>query len=195
MLYTDEPEVQLGDSLAVLRRDIPWCAAACRRRSRARRCPELSSLPPAAGAPATLLLNLPAAPRPCLLLLTRPRSSPAPSLACRDIYQTARLITDRDLQLLRRYDKKEPAYQARLLEEVGAARPHREAATLLGGSGHRGRLLGGGTGGAGRVGWLCRAVLPPLRACCRSAARPNGPLPCPLPLHCRSLGPRTSRPS
>lgn len=38
--------------------------------------------------------------------------------ACRDIYQTARLITDRDLQLLRRFDKKEPAYQAKLLEEV-----------------------------------------------------------------------------
>lgn len=37
-----------------------------------------------------------------------------------DIYQTARLITDRDLQLLRRFDKKEPSYQAKLLEEVGA---------------------------------------------------------------------------
>ena len=36
-----------------------------------------------------------------------------------DIYQTARLITDRDLQLLRRYDKKEAAYQAKLLQEVG----------------------------------------------------------------------------
>ena len=35
-----------------------------------------------------------------------------------DIYQTARLITDRDLQLLRRFDKKEKAYQAKLLEEV-----------------------------------------------------------------------------
>lgn len=62
MLYTDEPDFQLSDSLAVLRRDIPW-----------------------------------------------------------DIYQTARLITDRDLQLLRRFDKKEPAYQAKLLEEAGPA--------------------------------------------------------------------------
>lgn len=32
--------------------------------------------------------------------------------------QTARLISDRDLQLLRRFDKKDPAYQAKLLEEV-----------------------------------------------------------------------------
>ena len=32
--------------------------------------------------------------------------------------QTARLISDRDLQLLRRIDKKDPAYQAKLLEEV-----------------------------------------------------------------------------
>ncbi len=61
MLYSDEPDFQLSDSLSVLRRDIPW-----------------------------------------------------------DIYQTARLITDRDLQLLRRFDKKEPAYQGKLLEEVGA---------------------------------------------------------------------------
>lgn len=35
-----------------------------------------------------------------------------------DIYMTARLISDRDLQLLRRYDKKDPDYQAKLLEEV-----------------------------------------------------------------------------
>lgn len=27
MLYSDEPDFQLADSLAVLRRDIPWCAA------------------------------------------------------------------------------------------------------------------------------------------------------------------------
>lgn len=60
MLYSDEPDFQLSDSLSVLRRDIPW-----------------------------------------------------------DIYQTARLITDRDLQLLRRFDKKEPAYQGKLLEEAG----------------------------------------------------------------------------
>ncbi|PSC76439.1 V-type proton ATPase subunit H-like [Micractinium conductrix] len=59
MLYTDEPDFQ-ADSVAVLRRDIPW-----------------------------------------------------------DIYQTARLITDRDLQLLRRFDKKEASYQAKLLEESG----------------------------------------------------------------------------
>ena len=32
---------------------------------------------------------------------------------------TARLISDRDLQLLRRYDKKDADYQAKLLEEVG----------------------------------------------------------------------------
>ncbi|EFN53238.1 hypothetical protein CHLNCDRAFT_32265 [Chlorella variabilis] len=59
MLYSDEPDFQ-ADSLAVLRRDIPW-----------------------------------------------------------DIYQTARLITDRDLQLLRRFDKKDAAFQAKLLEESG----------------------------------------------------------------------------
>ena len=35
-----------------------------------------------------------------------------------DIYYTARLISDRDVQLLRRYDKKDPDYQAKLLEEV-----------------------------------------------------------------------------
>lgn len=62
MLYSDEPDFQLADSLAVLRRDIPW-----------------------------------------------------------DIYQTARLISDRDLQLLRRFDKKDPAYQAKLLEESGSS--------------------------------------------------------------------------
>lgn len=36
-----------------------------------------------------------------------------------DIYMTARLISDRDLQLLRRYDKKDADYQAKLLEEAG----------------------------------------------------------------------------
>jgi V-type H+-transporting ATPase subunit H len=61
MLYSDEPDFQ-NDSVAVLRRDIPW-----------------------------------------------------------DIYQTARLITDRDLQLLRRFDKKDPAFQAKLLDEVGGS--------------------------------------------------------------------------
>jgi hypothetical protein len=40
-----------------------------------------------------------------------------------DIYQTARLITDRDLQLLRRFDKKDKAYQAKLLEEVSGLAP------------------------------------------------------------------------
>ena len=36
-----------------------------------------------------------------------------------DIYMTARLISDRELQLLRRYDKKEESYQSKLLREVG----------------------------------------------------------------------------
>ncbi len=36
-----------------------------------------------------------------------------------DIYMSARLITDSDLQLLRRYDKRDPSLQAKLLEEVG----------------------------------------------------------------------------
>eukprot|EP00887_Chlorella_sp_A99_P006497 scaffold3.g6497.t1 len=36
-----------------------------------------------------------------------------------DIYMTARLISDRDLQLLRRYDKKDADYQGRLLAEAG----------------------------------------------------------------------------
>lgn len=35
-----------------------------------------------------------------------------------DIYMTARLISDRELQLLRRYDKKDVQYQGRLLKEV-----------------------------------------------------------------------------
>lgn len=35
-----------------------------------------------------------------------------------DIYMTARLISDKDLQLLRRYDNKNPGTQARLLAEV-----------------------------------------------------------------------------
>ncbi|KDD73222.1 hypothetical protein H632_c2410p0, partial [Helicosporidium sp. ATCC 50920] len=38
-----------------------------------------------------------------------------------DIYMTARLISDKDLQLLRRYDNKNPGTQARLLAENGAA--------------------------------------------------------------------------
>jgi len=36
-----------------------------------------------------------------------------------DIYMTARLISDRDLQLLRRYDKRDPEQRARLLAEAG----------------------------------------------------------------------------
>ena len=56
-----------------------------------------------------------------------------------DIYQTARLITDRDLQLLRRYDKKEAAYQAKLLQEVGS----REASEI-----HRCRAEARGLAGA-----------------------------------------------
>ena len=35
-----------------------------------------------------------------------------------DIYMTARLISERDLQLLRRYDKKDADLRARLLDEV-----------------------------------------------------------------------------
>ncbi|KFM25396.1 putative V-type proton ATPase subunit H [Auxenochlorella protothecoides] len=35
-----------------------------------------------------------------------------------DIYMTARLISDRELQFLRRYDKKEPTYQTKLLKEA-----------------------------------------------------------------------------
>jgi V-type H+-transporting ATPase subunit H len=37
-----------------------------------------------------------------------------------DIYMTARLISDTDLQLLRRYDKRDPAQRAALLAEGGA---------------------------------------------------------------------------
>jgi V-type H+-transporting ATPase subunit H len=44
-----------------------------------------------------------------------------------DIYMTARLISDADLQLLRRYDKRDPEQRARLLEEAG---PHYVAALL-----------------------------------------------------------------
>lgn len=95
MLYSDEPDFQLSDSLSVLRRDIPW-----------------------------------------------------------DIYQTARLITDRDLQLLRRFDKKEPAYQGKLLEEVGAGlarvrtremgpRERRPTALLEGGPSGQADMAGG----------------------------------------------------
>jgi V-type H+-transporting ATPase subunit H len=36
-----------------------------------------------------------------------------------DIYMTARLISDHDLQLLRRYDKRDPEQRAKLLEDAG----------------------------------------------------------------------------
>ena len=99
-----------------------------------------------------------------------------------DIYQTARLITDRDLQLLRRYDKKEAAYQAKLLQEVGcraASEIHRcraEARGLAGGA------LGLTDAGAGR--WRRR----------RGWRRRRLPLPCVPVCECRRA-PRTSRPS
>ena len=102
MLYTDEPDFQ-ADSVAVgaSRRPPP---PICRlRRPRPRRC--------GCSAFVCTLLKLP----PCSLLAqVLRRDIPW------DIYQTARLITDRDLQLLRRFDKKEASYQAKLLEEVGA---------------------------------------------------------------------------
>lgn len=96
MLYSDEPDFQLADSLSVLRRDIPW-----------------------------------------------------------DIYQTARLISDRDLQLLRRFDKKEGAYQAKLLEEVGAG------LVLVGTCGCWPASRGGrGASIAIAHRWVCAAVRP-----------------------------------
>lgn len=36
-----------------------------------------------------------------------------------DIYKSARFISDRELQLIKRYDKKDAAYQDKLLAEVG----------------------------------------------------------------------------
>lgn len=38
-----------------------------------------------------------------------------------DIYKSARFISDRELQLIKRYDKKDAAYQDKLLAEAGAA--------------------------------------------------------------------------
>ena len=35
-----------------------------------------------------------------------------------DIYKSARFISDRELQLIKRYDKKDASYQAKLLAEV-----------------------------------------------------------------------------
>ncbi len=35
-----------------------------------------------------------------------------------DIYKSARFISDRELQLIKRYDKKDASYQAKLLDEV-----------------------------------------------------------------------------
>ncbi len=36
-----------------------------------------------------------------------------------DIYKSARFISDRELQLIKRYDKKDASYQVKLLAEVG----------------------------------------------------------------------------
>jgi hypothetical protein len=69
-----------------------------------------------------------------------------------DIYQTARLITDRDLQLLRRFDKKDKAYQAKLLEEVSGLAPR-----SLGAGGPEGRL-GGARRNGGRPGGRAAAA-------------------------------------
>lgn len=41
-----------------------------------------------------------------------------------ETYMTARLISDRDLQLIRRYDKKDPQTQEALLAEVCAQRSY-----------------------------------------------------------------------
>ncbi|GAB4821778.1 hypothetical protein N2152v2_008824 [Parachlorella kessleri] len=38
-----------------------------------------------------------------------------------DIYKSARFISDRELQLIKRYDKKDASYQAKLLAEAGSA--------------------------------------------------------------------------
>ena len=63
-----------------------------------------------------------------------------------DIYMTARLISDRDLALLRRYDKRDPAQQARLLDDP-EVRGGREEGEVPGEGGALGAELAQGTTG------------------------------------------------
>lgn len=65
-----------------------------------------------------------------------------------DIYKSARFISDRELQLIKRYDKKDASYQGKLLAEVGdrgsgASGPCNPASICAEGAPHaRGRRLG-----------------------------------------------------